>query len=100
MFTFVLVAGMVVLGTLIMMGRLNLKRFLGYPNLVDVLFTILMLYLFHDTFSGMGLMVPGRQIPNSRQESARSKQSAHARNPLSASGALAPLGSAVPLSRS
>jgi hypothetical protein len=55
---------------------------------------------FHDTFSGMGLMVPGRQIPNSRQESARSKQSAHARNPLSASGALAPLGSAVPLSRS
>jgi hypothetical protein len=53
-------------------------------------------------FSGLGLMVPGRQVPNSRQESAQSKQSAYARNSLSASGALAPLGpgSAAPLSRS
>lgn len=50
---FVVVAIVTVLGTLLMMGRLNLKRFLGYPNLVDVAFTILMLVLFHDTFSGM-----------------------------------------------
>lgn len=51
--TFVLVAVVTVLGTLLMMGRLNLKRFLGYPNLVDVSFTILMVMLFHSTFSGM-----------------------------------------------
>lgn len=51
--TFFMVALVTVLGTLLMMGRLNLKRFLGYPNLVDISFTVLMFVLFHDTFSGM-----------------------------------------------
>ena len=51
--TFFMVALVTVLGALLMMGRLNLKRFLGYPNLVDIAFTVLMFMLFHDTFSGM-----------------------------------------------
>lgn len=51
--TFFMVALVTVLGALLMMGRLNLKRFLGYPNTVDVAFTVLMFMLFHDTFSGM-----------------------------------------------
>lgn len=53
MLTLMCVALMTVLGVLIMMGRLNLKRFLGYPNLVDILFTVLMLVMFEGTFSGM-----------------------------------------------
>jgi hypothetical protein len=53
MLALVLVAVMAVLGAIIMMQRLNLRRFLGYPNLVDISFTILMLVLFAGTFSGM-----------------------------------------------
>lgn len=53
MLALVIVAIMTVLGALIMMQRLNLRRFLGYPNLVDLSFTILMLVLFAGTFSGM-----------------------------------------------
>lgn len=53
MLTLFCVALITVLGFLIMMGRLNLKRFLGYPNLVDIVFTVLMLLMFEGTFSGM-----------------------------------------------
>ena len=53
MSTFLIVGGMMVIGVLIMMGRLNLRRFLGYPNLVDISFTLLMLWVFAGTFSGM-----------------------------------------------
>lgn len=53
MLTLFCVALITVLGFLIMMGRLNLKRFLGYPNLVDITFTVLMLLMFEGTFSGM-----------------------------------------------
>jgi len=49
----VLVAFMAVLGLLIMMGRLNLRRFLGYPNIVDITCTIIFAILFAGTFSGM-----------------------------------------------
>ena len=48
-----LVAIMAVLGLLIMMGRLNLKRFLGYPNTVDISASLLFLWMFEGTFSGM-----------------------------------------------
>lgn len=51
--TFIIVAAMCVIGILIMMGRLNLKRFLGYPNLVDISCTVLFLIVFAGTFSGM-----------------------------------------------
>lgn len=53
MIALVLVAFMAVLGLLIMMGRLNLKRFLGYPNLVDIACTVFFLIIFAGTFSGM-----------------------------------------------
>lgn len=53
MIALVLVAFMAVLGILIMMGRLNLRRFLGYPNVVDIACSILFLVLFAGTFSGM-----------------------------------------------
>lgn len=53
MIALVLVAFMAVLGILIMMGRINLKRFLGYPNVVDIACTILFVILFAGTFSGM-----------------------------------------------
>lgn len=41
-----------VLTTFLLMARINLKRFLGYPNIVDVTFTLFMLYAFAGTFSG------------------------------------------------
>lgn len=53
MFTFVIIAAMAVIGILIMMGRLNMRRFLGYPNAVDIMCTLLFLFLFAGTFSGM-----------------------------------------------
>lgn len=53
MIALVLVAFMAVLGLLIMMGRLNLRRFLGYPNVVDITCTIVFVILFAGTFSGM-----------------------------------------------
>ena len=49
-----MVAGvMIVLTILVMMARSNIRRWLGYANFVDILFTIIMIYLFHDTFSGI-----------------------------------------------
>ena len=53
MATFILVGAMTVIGVLLMLARLNIKRFLGYPNTVDILFTLLMLWMFAGTFSGM-----------------------------------------------
>lgn len=43
----------VVLCVLAMMARSNLKRWLGYSNVVDIVFTIFMIALFHGTFSGV-----------------------------------------------
>lgn len=52
--TVYIVAGlMIVITTLILMSRMNLRRFLGYPNTVDISFTVMMLVMFHDTFSGI-----------------------------------------------
>lgn len=49
-----LVAGMMIVMTcLVMMARTNLRRWLGYANFVDVMFTIVIIWLFHDTFSGV-----------------------------------------------
>lgn len=51
--TFIIVAAMCVIGIIVMMGRLNLRRFLGYPNIVDISCTLIFLFLFAGTFSGM-----------------------------------------------
>jgi hypothetical protein len=49
-----MVAGlMTVLTVLMMMARTDLLKWLGYSNIVDVLFTLIMIVLFHDTFSGV-----------------------------------------------
>lgn len=49
-----MVAGMMTVLTILMvMARTDLLKWLGYANIVDVLFTVLMVYLFHDTFSGV-----------------------------------------------
>lgn len=50
---FMLAGIMMVLTILIMMARMNLRRWLGYANIVDVMFTIVIIALFHDTFSGV-----------------------------------------------
>lgn len=50
---FGLIALMTVIGLLIMMARLHLRRFLGYPNAVDIGATIVFAMLFHGTFAGM-----------------------------------------------
>jgi drug/metabolite transporter superfamily protein YnfA len=36
-----------------LMARINLKRFLGYPNAVDIIFTAFCLVAMHGTFSGI-----------------------------------------------
>lgn len=51
--TFIVIAAMAVIGIIIMMTRLNIRRFLGYPNLVDIACTIVFVVLFAGTFSGM-----------------------------------------------
>lgn len=50
---FILIALMTVIGLIIMMARLHLKRFLGYPNAVDIGATVVFTMLFHGTFAGM-----------------------------------------------
>lgn len=50
---FILIALMTVIGLIIMMARLHLRRFLGYPNAVDIGATIVFTMLFHGTFAGM-----------------------------------------------
>lgn len=53
MLGFVVAGMMMVLTILVMMARTNLRRWLGYANIVDVMFTIVIIFLFHDTFSGV-----------------------------------------------
>ena len=36
-----------------LMARINLKRFLGYPNAVDIVFTLFCLVAMHGTFIGI-----------------------------------------------
>ncbi len=49
-----MVAGIfTVLTVLLMMARSNIRRWLGYANVADISFTVIMIYLFHDTFSGI-----------------------------------------------
>lgn len=48
-----MVAVVTVVAILIMMARMNLKRWLGYPNATDVFVTLSLTVLMHDTFSGM-----------------------------------------------
>lgn len=36
-----------------MMGRINMRRFLGYATWIDIAFTILIFWLFAHTFSGV-----------------------------------------------
>lgn len=50
---FMLIALMTVIGLLIMMARLHLRRFLGYPNAVDIGATVVFAMLFHGSFAGM-----------------------------------------------
>jgi len=37
----------------IMMARSDMRKWLGYANIVDIMFTVFMLYIYHDTFSGV-----------------------------------------------
>lgn len=48
-----MVGFMAVLAAVIMMSRISLKRFLGYPNLVDITFSTFFVLTFHGTFAGM-----------------------------------------------
>lgn len=49
-----LVAGIAtVTALLMMMARTNIRRWLGYANVVDILFTFAMVVLYHGTFSGV-----------------------------------------------
>lgn len=50
---FLVVAIMAVIGIIIMMARLNMRRFLGYPNTVDIVCTIIFVILFEGSFGGM-----------------------------------------------
>ena len=43
----------VVLCVLSMLARSNMRRWLGYTNMVDIGFTIVMIFMFHGTFSGV-----------------------------------------------
>lgn len=52
--TGMIVAGLVLVCTMfVVMARINLRVFLGYSTVVDICFTILMFYMFADTFSGI-----------------------------------------------
>lgn len=50
---FMLAGAMIVLTMFMMMARTDLLKWLGYANLVDVAFTIIMLLLFHNTYGGV-----------------------------------------------
>lgn len=43
----------VVVMLLLVMARMNIRRWLGYANFVDILFTVGLIVLFHGTFSGV-----------------------------------------------
>lgn len=54
MITGFLVVGIVtVLSTLITMARMDIRKWLGYSNGVDVLFTIMLVALMHGSFPGI-----------------------------------------------
>jgi NADH:ubiquinone oxidoreductase subunit 2 (subunit N) len=44
---------MTVLCIFMLMARTDMRKWLGYSNIVDVSFTIIMIAMFHDTFSGV-----------------------------------------------
>ena len=44
---------------LIVMGRLGLRKFMGYPAIVDVLATTFLAMLLHGTYAGMAAAVVG-----------------------------------------
>ena len=48
-----LVALMAVMSAVVLMARISLKRFLGYPNAIDVTFSTFFVLTFHGTFAGM-----------------------------------------------
>jgi NADH:ubiquinone oxidoreductase subunit 2 (subunit N) len=43
----------VVLMIVMVMARTNIRRWLGYSNIVDVTFTVIMIWLLHGTYSGV-----------------------------------------------
>ena len=49
----VLVGVMMCASVLVMLYRLGIRKFLGYPNTFDVCFGILMVMEFHGTYTGM-----------------------------------------------
>lgn len=53
MFEMIVAGLMTVLACIVTMARMNLRRWLGYATVVDVTFTLGMLYMFHGTFSGV-----------------------------------------------
>lgn len=53
MLGFMMAGIMTVLCVMMMMARTDMRKWLGYSNAVDVAFTIIMVIMFHDTFSGV-----------------------------------------------
>lgn len=50
---FMIAGAMIVLTMFMMMARTDLLKWLGYANIVDVMFTVIMLILFHNTYGGV-----------------------------------------------
>ncbi len=53
MFGFIAAGFMTVLCIMMMMARTDMLKWLGYSNVVDVLFTIILVAMFHGTFAGV-----------------------------------------------
>jgi hypothetical protein len=48
------VSGFIVtLTVLVMLARMNIRRWLGYASILDVSFTVFLVWIFHGTFSGV-----------------------------------------------
>lgn len=44
---------MAMLSAIVLMARISLKKFLGYPNVIDITFSTFFVLTFHGTFAGM-----------------------------------------------
>lgn len=52
--TALIVAGLAIVGTVLFtIARLSIRRWLGYANILELVFTIGMIYMLHATFSGI-----------------------------------------------
>lgn len=49
----ILAGFIIVMAMLLTLARFDLRKFLGYASIVDIIFTVLMFSMFHGTFSGI-----------------------------------------------